>query len=63
MTVAGNFDNSSSVLDSLETGYQGGTGGNAPSAEIKYTGSIDEETTQLVLYELKAGGDATNDAD
>ena len=63
MAVTGNFDNSSSVLDSLETGYQGGTGGNAPSAEIKYTGSIDEETTQLVLYELKAGGDATNDAD
>ena len=61
MTVSGNFDKS--ALDSLETGYQGGTGGNAPSAEIKYTGAIDELTTQLVLYQLKSGGDATNDAD
>ena len=61
MSVVANFDKSS--LDSLETGYQGGTGGNAPSAEIKYTGSIDEETTQLVLYQLKASGSATNDGD
>ena len=61
MTVAGNFDKT--VLDSIESGYQGGTAGNAPSAKIKYTGSIDTETTQLVLYELKAGGDATIDAD
>ena len=63
MSVVTNFNNAASVLESLETGYQGGTGGNAPSAEIKYTGTIDEETTQLVLYQLKSGGDATNDAD
>ena len=61
MTLPANFDKT--ALDSIESGYQGGTAGNKPSAKIKYTGTIDTETTELVLYELKSGGDATVDAD
>ena len=61
MSVTTNFDKS--ALESIESGYQGGTAGNAASAKIKYTGAIDEETTKLVLYELKASGNAATDAD